>query len=81
MSEDIKQKLKSYKFWISASSALFLVCEAVLKIFGVTISEDSFMTVINAVLGVFVLLGIVSVPKKSEKTDEENNESQNENTK
>ena len=70
MMKDFKNYLKSYKFWLSVFSALFLILEAILKPFNVILSEESYMTFVNIILGFLVFLGIISVPKDEQAQDE-----------
>lgn len=56
----IKQKLKTQSFWVGLSSALLLLFQALSKPFGIEISEENYISIVNAVLGVFVFLGVIS---------------------
>ena len=69
MNENLNKYFKSYRFWLSVSSALFLILENVLKHFNIDLNEEEFMFYVNIVLGFFVFLGIISYPK-SPKSDE-----------
>lgn len=72
-----QSKFKRYSFWISLISAIVLLAETVADAFGFKISTDALFYVGNAVLGVFVVLGIVvkDVPKDDNYTqkDDKNN--------
>ncbi|MBR4270605.1 MAG: hypothetical protein IKQ31_02895 [Clostridia bacterium] len=63
------QKFNSYSFWVSLSSAMLILIQAIGTPAGLEISEEIYMSVVNSVLGVFVLLGIV--PKPTSKTEED----------
>ena len=71
MKFDLKERCKSYSFWLAIASALFLLIQAIGKPLGLDISEEVYMSIINAVLGIFVVFGIISDPtKKGEETEE-----------
>lgn len=82
----MNSKFKSFKFWMGLSSAVLLLLQSVAKPLGLEVSEDVYMSVVNAVLSVFVVLGIVvkdEAPKtddtqnnKTEDTDNQNNTKQ-----
>ncbi len=62
MSIEIKSRLKSYSFWVSLASAILLLVQTVGRPLGLVIDETTYMSIINSVLGVFVVLGIISHP-------------------
>ncbi len=53
------KKINTYSFWVSLSSAMLILVQAVGRPLGLEIDEEVYMSVINSVLGVFVLVGIV----------------------
>ena len=79
MSEDLKEKLKSYRFWVSLASAILLLVQAIGGPLGLSVDEETYMSIVNSVLGVFVVLGIISHPaqnlfaKNKETADKEEN--------
>ena len=79
MSEDLKEKLKSYRFWVSLASAVLLLVQAIGGPLGLSVDEETYMSIVNSVLGVFVVLGIISHPaqnlfaKNKETADKEEN--------
>ena len=79
MSEDLKEKLKSYRFWVSLASAVLLLVQAIGSPLGLSVDEETYMSIVNSVLGVFVVLGIISHPaqnlfaKNKETADKEEN--------
>ena len=62
MSFNFNQQKKSYSFWLSLASAVLLLIQAIGKPLGLEINEEIYMSVINAVLGIFVVLGIITFP-------------------
>ncbi len=68
---DFKKLLKTYSFWIAVASGLFLLVQFIFKCFGISITEDGYMAVIDGILGVFVMIGILTKPPTDE--DKENN--------
>ena len=85
MNQNLKNYFKSYKFWISISSALFLILESILKHFNIDLNEKDFMFYVNIILGFFVFLGIISYPTQNEEDgdnsikNEENEQKNNKN--
>ena len=65
MSEDLKEKLKSYRFWVSLASAVLLLVQAIGGPLGLTVDEETYMSIVNSALGVFVVLGIISHPAQN----------------
>ena len=68
----MNKKFRSFNFWLGLSSAILILIQAVLKPFGIQLNEDVYTSVINAVLGVFVVLGIIS---KTNNDDSNNQQS------
>lgn len=66
----IKDKLKSYNFWITLVSAIILLLQVFGEKFKFKIDSNFIIDVTTALCSVFVVLGIISVPKsKTTKTD------------
>ncbi len=62
MSWNIKSQIKTYRFWLAIASAVLLLIQAIGEPLGLVINEEQYMSVINSVLGIFVVLGILSNP-------------------
>ena len=60
----IKDKMKTYNFWISLVSALLLVARILGTKYGFSIDSGLVMDVTTAMCSVFVILGIISAPQK-----------------
>lgn len=67
----LKQKVKTYSFWISIISALLIIVRIIGEHFGWFINEGLIMDIVTGVCGVLVLLGILSSPSKKEGSMEE----------
>ena len=78
MSEDLKEKLKSYRFWVSLASAVLLLVQAIGGPLGLTVDEETYMSIVNSALGVFVVLGIISHPAQNLFAKNKNTETENE---
>jgi len=61
----MKQKIKSYNFWISLTSVLVLFVRIVGEKFGFVISENDFMDIMVVLCTVFAVLGIFETPKST----------------
>ena len=63
-------KLKSYNFWITLVSAIILLLQVFGEKFNFKIDSNFIIDVTTALCSIFVVLGIISVPKsKTTKTD------------
>lgn len=66
----MKQKLKSYTFWVALVSAIILVIEEVCKLFGWGVDVGIIENIMLSICGVFVVLGIIT--KSNSKSENEN---------
>lgn len=61
-----KVRIKSKAFWIAAISAVILIVQPVLAMFGVEIDatgvQEELMNIVNAVFGLLAVLGVVVDP-------------------
>ena len=60
-----KNRLKTYSFWVSLASAILLLVQSVGKPLGLVLNEEIYLSIVNSVLGVFVVLGIISHPAQT----------------
>ena len=67
----MKQRLKSYKFWVSLSASVILFVNALGNLFGFKIDEVAMESVIMTFCGVLVVLGFVDKPKENQITSED----------
>ena len=65
MNDLLRNKLKSYSFWVSLASAVLLLVQTIGRPLGLVIDESTYMSIVNSVLGVFVVLGIISHPAQN----------------
>ena len=70
----MKQRLKSYKFWVSLSASVILFVNALGNLFGFRIDEVAMESVIMAFCGVLVVLGFVDKPKENQSEEKPNEE-------
>ena len=67
----MKINLKNKTFLVSLASAVLLILQQIFGLFGITIDQDVYLSIVNSVLGLLVVLGIVNNPTKSTaQTDE-----------
>lgn len=64
----MKEKFKSYSFWMSVTAAVILVINNIGKVFGFTVDNSAITNIIDSVCGVFVVFGILTMPNKKEDT-------------
>ena len=69
----MSNKFNKFNFWTGLASAIFLLLQAILTPLGLSISEEVYMSIINAVLGVFVMLGIIVKPGSAKDDENKNN--------
>ena len=62
---NLKTKVKSYNFWVSLASALFLLIDLIGKQFGFSIDEASYYDIFTSLCGILVLFGIITLPAGS----------------
>ena len=70
---NLKQRVKTYSFWVSLASAIFLILRVVGEHFGFAVNENLFSEIFTALCSILVLLGIIVPPKaktKEESTQE-----------
>ena len=65
MNDLLKNKLKSYSFWVSLASAILLLIQTIGRPLGLVIDESTYTSIVNSVLGIFVVLGIISHPAQN----------------
>ena len=61
----LKDKMKTYNFWISLVSAVLLVARLIAGKFNIEIDSSLVMDVTTGLCGIFVVLGIISAPQKT----------------
>ena len=60
---NMKERLKSYSFWMAILSAILIFVQTLGAKIDMQVSEN----IINAFLGIFVVLGVIDKPKSSVK--------------
>lgn len=70
------KKFNSYTFWISLLGAVIILINTLGSIFNFAVDEIAITSVVTAVLGIFVTLGLV---KKDKSKTEEQSQSEQEN--
>jgi len=69
----MKQKIKTYGFWISLTAAILVVLKVLGNAFSFYVNEELILGVVSSVCGVFVVLGFIHKPNE-EKNKNENEE-------
>lgn len=62
----IKDKIKSYSFWVSLASAVILILKVLGARFGFTVDEGMISDLFTAMCSILVLLGIIVVPSSTQ---------------
>lgn len=60
----LKDKMRTYNFWISLVSAVLLLVRIIGDNYGFDVDAGLVMDITTGVCGIFVILGIISVPQK-----------------
>lgn len=68
----IKDKIKSYSFWVSLASAVILILKLLGNRFGFTVDETMISDLFTALCSVLVLLGIIVVPSSQSNISTQN---------
>ena len=58
----LKDRIKTYNFWVSLSSAIFLLLKVLGTQFGFRVDESLFSDLITSLCGILVILGIIVPP-------------------
>lgn len=66
----MKEKLKSYSFWVGLIASIMLVVKFVAESFGLSINEESIDTVVNSILGILTVFGVINKPKEKNDSNE-----------
>ena len=66
-----KPLFKTYSFWLGLSSAVLLLIQSIGEPLGLKINEAQYMAIVNAILGVFVVLGIISNPASKQNNNQD----------
>jgi len=75
----MKNKFRSYSFWMSVCAAVVLVINNLAKAFGFCFDNEIFTQIIDSICGVLVVLGILTMTKKqnNQTQDKEDYDMQN----
>lgn len=58
----LKDRIKTYNFWVSLSSAIFILIKLLGEQFGFSVNESVFNDFITTLCGILVILGIIVPP-------------------
>lgn len=58
----LKDRIKTYNFWVSLSSAIFLIIKLLGQQFNFNVDESLFSDIITSLCGILVILGIIAPP-------------------
>ena len=65
----LKDRIKTYNFWVSLSSAIFLLLKVLGTQFGFKVDESLFSDLITSLCGILVILGIIVPPSAKIQTE------------
>lgn len=78
---NIKEKMKSYSFWMSLTSAVILVIKLIGQKYGFVIDDGFISDLVTSLCGVFVILGIIVLPTNKNTSQSKNITNQDSNLK
>lgn len=73
---NIKEKMKSYSFWMSLTSAVILVIKLIGQKYGFVIDDGFISDLVTSLCGVFVILGIIVLPTNKNSSETKINTTQ-----
>ena len=65
----LKDRIKTYNFWVSLASAVFLIISTLGKKFNFSVDENMYNDLFTSFCGILVLLGIIIPPSNSQISD------------
>ena len=68
----MKDKFKSYSFWMSVTGAVILVLNNIGKVCGFTVNDIVFTEIVDSICGVLILFGVITI-SKDDKTNADDN--------
>ena len=75
----MKNKFRSYSFWISVFGTVGLIINNLSKTFGFSFNDETYTQVVNSVCEVLILLGIITLTKEASKEENIDGDELNEN--
>ena len=73
--KQMKNKFKSYSFWMSVCASVVLVLNNFGRAFGFSFDNEIFTSIVDSICGVLIVFGILTMSKENEninKKDDEN---------
>ena len=65
----MKNKFKSYSFWMSVSAGIVLVLNNIGKVFGFVVESEVVTQIVDSICGILILFGVLTLPKDHNETD------------
>lgn len=59
----LKDRVKTYSFWVSLASAVILIIKLIAQKYGLNIDETFISDLVTTICGLLVILGIIVIPK------------------
>ena len=72
----LKEKFKSYKFWVALTSAVIIFLQTLGKELGFSISEETISNIVITFCGILVLLGLINDDRNTPTTPQITTEEQ-----
>ena len=69
----LKNRVKTYSFWVSLTSAIILIVKLIGQKYGLNIDETFISDLVTTICGLLVILGIIVVPKSDINLNEDTN--------
>ena len=69
----MKEKFKSYSFWMSVTAAVILVINNIGKTFGFEVDGEVVTKIVDSICGVLILFGVITMAKNDKKDEDVKN--------
>ncbi len=73
----MKEKFKSYSFWMSVTAGVILVINNLGKVFGFAVKSETVTQIVDSICGVLILFGVLTMSKDEKAETENSNEETN----
>ena len=70
----MKNKYRTYSFWMSVSAAAVLVINNLAKVFGFSFDNDIFTATVDSICGVLVVFGVLTMKRGNQNSEVDNSD-------
>ena len=70
----MKNKFRTYSFWMSVCAAVVLVINNLAKVFGFSFDNDIFTATVDSICGVLLVLGVLTMKRGNQNSEVDNSD-------